>query len=140
VTLVHPDPLTRLVIAVNDFEKTVLDDFLRRHTDTYPVESVREGWHEARCAFWEPGEEQTCDWSTTGDENTVEDAVLGHVLDRHRPVVVGVSAMHRETIEALRALRDNPERHQDPMLAFQYEMGRRAIERLAEAHKVKLDG
>lgn len=39
-----------------------------------PVESVREGWHEAECS---------CMWSTTGAENVVEDAACDHIADVH---------------------------------------------------------
>lgn len=42
--------------------------------DIGPVESVRDGWHEAECS---------CMWSTTGLETVVEEAAYAHIFDVH---------------------------------------------------------
>ena len=43
--------------------------------DVYPIESVRDGWHEGCCPF--------CGYSTTGLESVVEEAIHDHAATIH---------------------------------------------------------
>lgn len=53
-----------------------------RYISVYPAESVREGWHTARCDFEDIVDGyliDTCTWETSGNESVVEDAAWAHV-------------------------------------------------------------
>lgn len=45
--------------------------------EVYPVESVRDGWHEAECKAFD------CHWGTTGLRNICEDAAYEHISEVH---------------------------------------------------------
>lgn len=56
-------------------------EFIEQYCSIYPVESVRDGWHEARCSFG------FCPWSTTGSEPVVEEALWEHIPYAHPEAV-----------------------------------------------------
>lgn len=51
------------------------DELDRLGIDIYPIDSARDGWHEATCG--------RDDWSTTGLESVVEEAAYEHAHEAH---------------------------------------------------------
>jgi hypothetical protein len=79
------NPLVRKVwlqrLRAHDIEvglpliRRVQEMLYRELIDLGPIESVRDGWHEATC--------HTCSWSTTGAETVAEEAAYEHVGTIH---------------------------------------------------------